>query len=84
MAWSRKGHLLLWEKDWGKMNSGSYCERIVSLIEGELSKRPWVSLTQDNAPPHTTSKTMQILKKKNNFPIFWPAFSLNLNPNEAA
>ena len=64
------------------MNSQSYCERIVPLIEGELSERPWMSLMQDNAPPHTASQTMQILKEKNIFPIFWPAFSPDLNPIE--
>ena len=65
------------------MKSQSYCSRIVPLIEGELSERPWMSLMQDNAPPHTASQTMQILKEKNIFPIFWPAFSPDLNPIEA-
>lgn len=66
-----------------KMNAESYCEMIVPLIESELSKRPYLALMQDNAPPHTASRTSQRLREKNITPMFWPAFSPDLNPIEA-
>lgn len=82
-AGSRKGPCLLWEKDWGKLNSESYCERIVPLIEQEVSERSWLILMQDNAPPHSASQTTQKLKEKNITSMVWPAFSPDLNPIEA-
>ena len=82
-AGSRKGRCLLWEKGWGMLNSDAYCERIVPLIECELSERPSTFLMQDNAPPHTASKTTRRLSEKSISPIMWPAFSPDLNPIEA-
>ena len=82
-AGSRKGRCLLWEKGWGTLNSDAYCERIVPLIESELSERSSTSLMQDNAPPHTASQTIRKLAEINIYPIIWPAFSPDLNPIEA-
>ena len=65
------------------MNAETYCERIVPLIESELSERPYLALMQDNAPPHTPSWTSQRLREKNITPMFRPVFSPDLNPIEA-
>ena len=82
-AGSMKGPCIFWDKDWGKINAENYCEQIVPVIESMLSERPWLSLVQDNAPPHAARSTIQLLNERNIFPICWPAFSPDLNPIEA-
>ncbi|KAI0996134.1 hypothetical protein K3495_g12047 [Podosphaera aphanis] len=47
-----EGPCLFWEKERGSITSESYSQRIVPLIDGMVTMRPWVSVTQDNAP-HT-------------------------------
>ena len=43
---------------------------------------PNVVLMQDNALGHATKLTIQEFNERSIFPIFWPAFSPNLNPIE--
>ena len=54
-------------------------ERIVPLIESELTERPWMSSMLDNAPLHTATKTKKRLSEKIIVRISWPAFSPDLN-----
>lgn len=43
------GPCLFWEKGWGTINSASYCEKIVPLIDGMIHPKPWLSAMLDNA-----------------------------------
>ena len=82
-AGPEKGPCLFWEKEWGSINSQKYCEKIVPLIDGMVSMRPWLSVMQDNAPAHTAAITMEDMSQRLIQPIFWPANSPDLNPIEA-
>ncbi|KAI1004975.1 hypothetical protein K3495_g3238 [Podosphaera aphanis] len=82
-AGSQKGPCIFWDKYWGKINAESYCDKIAPVIESMLSDRPWLSLMQDNAPPHAARLRIQLLNGRNIFPILWPSFSPDLNPIEA-
>ncbi|VDB94937.1 Bgt-51142 [Blumeria graminis f. sp. tritici] len=55
---------LLWEKEWESINSQKYCEKIVPLIDGMVSMRPWLSVMQDNAPTHTAAITMEDMSQR--------------------
>ena len=48
-----------------------------------VSMRPWVTVMQDNAPGHSSSRTREELRERLIQPISWPAFSPDLNPIEA-
>ena len=78
-----KGPCLFWEKEWGSINKESYCERIVPLVHGWLRLNPHLQFMQDGAPGHSAAYTMDELRERNIQPIFWPAFSPDLNPIEA-
>lgn len=78
-----KGPCLFWEKEWGSINKDTYCERIVPLIHGWLRLYPHLQLMQDGAPGHAATKTTTELIERGISPIFWPAFSPDLNPIEA-
>ncbi|VDB93148.1 Bgt-50517, partial [Blumeria graminis f. sp. tritici] len=54
-AGPEKGPCLFWEKEWCPINSQKYREKIVRLIDGIVSMRPWLSVMQDNAPAHTAN-----------------------------
>ncbi|VDB88702.1 Bgt-50962, partial [Blumeria graminis f. sp. tritici] len=82
-AGPEKGPCLFWEKEWGSINSPKYCEKIVLLIDGMVSMRPWLSVRQDNAPAHTAAITLEDMSQRLIQPIFWPANSPDLNPIEA-
>lgn len=82
-AGSVKGPCLTWEKDWGRVNAQTYCERVVPLIHSMISERPGLLLMQDNAPPHVAAQTIRELNEKHISPISWPPFSPDLNPIEA-
>ena len=69
---------LFWEKEWGKINSETYCQRIVPLVQGWLRIRPRLKFMQDNAPGYA-AKAITDLLKRGIIPIFWPAFSPDLN-----
>lgn len=81
-----KGPCLFWEKDWGFINSESYCERIVPIIDGYMrlmrNNSFYLQLMQDGAPGHASTETSLELRSRNIFPIFWPSFSPDLNPIE--
>ncbi|KAI0994037.1 hypothetical protein K3495_g14146 [Podosphaera aphanis] len=77
-----EGPCLFWEKEWGSITSDSYCQRIVPLIDGMVSMRPWISVMQDNAPPYVASKTIEEFQERIITTIEWPPYSPDLNPIE--
>jgi hypothetical protein len=79
---SRKGPCMFWEKEWGTINSQSYCERIVPIIQGWIRLSPELQLMQDGAPGHSAIDTAAELQERGIIPIFWPAYSPDLNPIE--
>ena len=84
-----KGPCLFWEKEWGTIGSKSYCERIVPIIDGYIrlnrqqSQSQYLQLMQDGAPGHASKDTKEELRNRGIYPIYWPAFSPDLNPIEA-
>ena len=77
-----KGPCLFWEKEWGTINQQTYCERIVPIIDGWIRMNPDLQLMQDWAPGHLAGDTLQDLAERGIYPIFWPAYSPDLNPIE--
>ncbi|VDB84364.1 Bgt-51507 [Blumeria graminis f. sp. tritici] len=49
----------LFREEWGSIKPQKYCEKIVPLIDGTASMRPWLSVMQDNAPTHTAANTLE-------------------------
>lgn len=78
-----KGPSLFWEKEWNTINKESYCERIVPLVDGWLRINPHLQFMQDGAPGHSAAYTIEELQSRGITPIFWPAYSPDLNPIEA-
>lgn len=78
-----KGPSLFWEKGWKLINKESYYERTVPLINGWLRLYPSLRFMQDGAPGHAAAYTQEELHERGIYPIFWPAFSPDLNPIEA-
>ena len=82
-----KGPCLFWEKEWGSIGSESYCERTVPIIDGYIrlnrQQSVYLQLMQDGAPGHASKETKKELQERNIYPIYWPAFSPDLNPIEA-
>ena len=76
------GPCIFWENDWGSINQESYCTRIVPIRHGWLRLHQDLRLMQDNAPGHATKLTLEDLAERGICPIFWPAFSPDLNPIE--
>jgi hypothetical protein len=79
---SLKGPGFFWEKDWGSISATSYQERTVPIIHSWLRLNPTLVLMQDGAPGHRGADTIQELHERDIYPIFWPAFSPDLNPIE--
>ncbi len=79
---STKGPHCFWEKDWGTIGSATYCAHILPLIHGWLTWFPSLVLMQDNAPGHSARATLDEMTERGIYPIFWPAFSPDLNPIE--
>jgi transposase len=77
-----KGPSLFWEKEWKSINKESYCERIVPLVHGWLRLNPDLQFMQDSAPGHAAGYTLTELEERGIVPIYWPAFSPDLNPIE--
>jgi len=77
-----KGPYLFWEKDWGSINTESYCQRTVPIIHGWLRLHPDLTLMQDHAPGHAAAATIEDLKERGIICLVWPAFSPDLNPIE--
>ena len=81
---SSKGPGIFWEKDWGSISSQSYRDHTVPVIHGWLHMNPGLILMQDGAPGHSAKDTQVDLNERGIYPIFWPAFSPDLNPIETA
>jgi transposase len=77
-----KGPCLFWEKEWGTINTQSYIDRILPLIDGWLRLQSGLVFMQDNAPAHASKETRAEFEQRGIWPIFWPAFSPDLNPIE--
>lgn len=77
-----KGPGLFWEKEWGPINSDTYCERIVPIIDGWLRLNPYLSFMQDNAPGHAAAATLAEMQERGIRSIVWPPYSPDLNPIE--
>ncbi|KAI0998900.1 hypothetical protein K3495_g9297 [Podosphaera aphanis] len=77
-----EGLCLFWKKEWGSITPDFYCQRIVPLIDGMVSMRPWISVMQDNAPPYVASKTIEEFQERIITTIEWPPYSPDLNPIE--
>jgi transposase len=81
-----KGPCLFWEKEWGSINAEQYCDRIIPIIDGYLhlmrQDGNYLHLMQDGAPGHRGQYTADELRERGIYPIFWPAFSPDLNPIE--
>lgn len=83
-AGNRKSPGLIWEKQWGKINSESYRLHVLPVLRGFWQETGAYVIQQDNAPPHAAKAT------KHHFLDFfngvhvcdWPAHSPDLNPIE--
>lgn len=78
-----KGPCLFWEKEWKTINKESYYDRIVPLTNGWLRLNPHLQFMQDGAPGYSAAYTIEELNERGIYPIFWPAYSPDLNPIEA-
>ena len=78
-----KGPGLFWEKSWGTISSGTYCQRIVPLIHEYLWTHPDLIFIQDEARSHTARATIKDLQERGITVICWPPYSPNLNPIES-
>jgi ketohexokinase/beta-glucosidase len=77
-----KGPHLFWEKEWGTINSDTYCRYILPLIRGYMSQNPQLLLMQDGAPGHGAQATQNRIREYGLNMIYWPPFSPDLNPIE--
>jgi len=75
----RKGPAIFWEKEWGKINSDNYDQRILSRIQALLREHPELTFIQDNAPAHRSKKTTRNLHKREIRYKKWPRYSPDLN-----
>ena len=82
-AGSEKGPSLFWEKEWKTIDSEKYCSKILPLIDGMVSMRPWLFGMQNNAPAHVSERTIKEFQERYTDPIDWPPYSPDLNPIEA-
>lgn len=77
---------IFWEKDWGTINSESYCAHTVPVIDGyiRLQRQEGLDLVlmQDGAPGHNANETKQELNARGITVIYWPPYSPDLNPIE--
>ena len=80
---TQKGPFLIWEKEWGNINSVKYCDRIIPLITTVKAEYPNMILMQDGAPPHTALRTKEELQNAGIDLMDWPPFSPDLNPIES-
>jgi transposase len=77
-----KGPSLFWEKEWGSINTASYIEHIVPLVDGWIHLNSHLRFMQDNAPAHASRETKAELAARGIQSIVWPAYSPDLNPIE--
>jgi transposase len=81
-AGTEKGPSLFWEKEWGSINKETYSAHTIPIIHGWLRLRPSLIFMQDNAPSHAAKSTREDFEERGIYPIFWPAFSPDLNSIE--
>lgn len=74
-----KGLFLFWEKRWHNMNSASYCEHVMPIVEDYIRAHPGTIYQQDNAPSHRSLETKEWLLDHHIHWIAWPAYSPDLN-----
>lgn len=83
-AGNQKGPAVIWEKEWGRINSESYQKRILPLLEAFWKDHDSFVIQQDNAPSHNSGSTRTYLR--DHFPhahiADWPSNSPDLNPIE--
>jgi transposase len=77
-----KGLGIFWEKSWGTINQFSYSERIIPPLCEYLQQHSELRFQQDNGPGHAAAYTKKQFQQHGIIPIFWPAFSPDLNPIE--
>ena len=79
-----QGPGIFWEKNWGSINSESYCAHTVPIIHGyiEQCRHNGINLIlmQDGAPGHAAGDTTMELRERGIEVIPWPAYSPDLNP----
>ncbi|SRR6266487_6271148 len=73
---------LFWEKDWETINKGSYSGIIIPIVQEILQQYLDLYFQQDNAKGHVASFTKSVFNSIGIQPIYWPPFSLDLNPIE--
>ena len=73
---------LFWEKTWGTITQKSYVEHTVPEILLWIRRHPELQLMQNNASSHAAKWTREVLGKLGISPLFWLAFSPDLNPIE--
>jgi hypothetical protein len=77
-----KGPSLFWEKKCESINNERYCERIVPLVHAWLCLNPSLKSMEDDDPGHAAALTQEELHERGVYPIFWPAYSPDLNSIE--
>jgi transposase len=71
---------LLFLKLIGRINKKTYCKRLVPVVHVWLRLNPSLVFMQDGGPGHSAAYTQAELEERGIHPIFWPAFSPDLNP----
>ena len=76
---------IFWEKDWGPINSESYCAHTVPIIHEYLELCRWngvfLKLMQNGAPGQAAGVTRTELRERGIEVIQWPAFLSRLESN---
>ena len=75
-----KGPLVIWEKEWGTINSTSYCTHILPQIKEYMVQFPQLWLMQDGAPGHGAQATQERILELGIQMIYWPLYLPDLNP----
>ena len=63
---------IFWEKAWGHITQESYVDHTVPDIILWIRQHPELLLMQDNARPHGSKYTREVLEKMGILLIFWP------------
>lgn len=61
---AKKGPCLIFEKDWGWIDTKVYCERVIPLVDGWMRLYPEHSFMQDNAPSHFSKERAAELRSR--------------------
>jgi len=77
-----KGPFTIWEKEWGTINSETYCTHILPQIKEYVVQYPHLWLMQDGAPGHGPKATQEKIREYGIQMIYWPPYSPDLNPIE--